>query len=379
MKILIIKTAPNEIDINKPTYNLQEIGLAKAFIRSGHNCDVMCRADEKEKIIQIPFEGRHITLYCLKAKKILKNVLYGNIDYILESYDIIQTGEYNQIYTWHLSKKYASKLICYHGPYYSAFNKRYNLMAGVFDVLLLRRYQKLQTTFITKSRLAAQYLEYKGLKNVYPIGVGLDRESLVTENDKLDFIDEISKLKGQKILYIGRIDPRRNPYFLIDILVEINKKLDVSLILVGAGDKDYVEAFFDYAKKKNVNQKILYREIMEQKYMEQIYSLAPVFILPTNYDIYGMVLLEAMYFKECVLTTVNGGSDMMIKDKKNGFVFNDFALEEWTDVLSLVLTDKKLRDQIGDEANKTIVEHFTWDQLVPKFLEIYEKKLENKK
>ena len=95
MKILIIKTAPGEIDVKKITYNHQEIGLAKSFIRLGHNCDVMCCADSSEKTIQIPVDGRHITLYCLKAKKILKNGFYKNIDSIIANYDILHVSEYN--------------------------------------------------------------------------------------------------------------------------------------------------------------------------------------------------------------------------------------------------------------------------------------------
>ena len=38
MKILILRTTPNEVSLN--TYNLQEIGLAKSLIRKGHICDV---------------------------------------------------------------------------------------------------------------------------------------------------------------------------------------------------------------------------------------------------------------------------------------------------------------------------------------------------
>ncbi len=378
MRILIIKTAPGEINVKKATYNHQELGLAKALIRLGHDCDVMCCAEGETRKTKIPVDDKFITLYSMKARVVLKNGFYGDIDGILEKYDILHVSEYNQLYTWHLSKKYSSKMVCYHGPYYCAFNKRYNLMAKVFDALFLRRYQKLQTPFITKSNLAKQYLEQKGLKNVHAIGVGIDREALVTEHDKLDFLNEVTRINGKRILYIGRIEPRRNPHFLVDILSEINKKMDVSLILIGSGDKDYVDSFFDYAKQKQVYQKILYRERIEQKYMEQLYSTSSVFVLPTIYDIYGMVLLEAMYFKECVLTTVNGGSNMMIRNGENGFIFEDFAVNEWVDALAHVLTDSNYCAQIASEANKTIVDHFTWDKLAPQFLKIYEKKLESK-
>ena len=68
----------------------------------------------------------------------------------------------------------------------------------------------------------------------------------------------------------------------------------------------------------------------------------------------------------------------MIRNGENGFIFEDFAVNEWVDVLAHVLTDSNYCAQIASEANKTIVDHFTWDKLAPQFLKIYEKKLESK-
>jgi len=46
------------------------------------------------------------------------------------------------------------------------------------------------------------------------------------------------------------------------------------------------------------------------------------------YDIFGMVFLEAMYFSMPVLATVNGRSDMLIKDGENGYVLEGFGVRE---------------------------------------------------
>ena len=64
---------------------------------------------------------------------------------------------------------------------------------------------------------------------------------------------------------------------------------------------------------------IRYAERMEQKYLSGLYQASDFFLLPTRYDIFGMVLLEAMYYGLAVLTTHNGGSTMMIRDGENGF------------------------------------------------------------
>ena len=55
MKILIVRTTPNKMNLS--TYNLQEIGLAKALIRKGNYCYVMYYCGkEKDHIEEITFD-----------------------------------------------------------------------------------------------------------------------------------------------------------------------------------------------------------------------------------------------------------------------------------------------------------------------------------
>lgn len=379
MRILIIKTVPGEIKLKKVTYNMQEIGLARALIELGHQCDVMCIADNDEPSVQTLSvdDSKCITLYCMKAIKVLKNGFYSKDVYkIFSEYDILHASEYNQIFTWHIAKKFKDKMVCYHGPYYCDFNKRYNFMAKVFDIFFLNRYRRLNTQFITKSNLAADYLKKKGLKNVKAVGVGIDRKVLTSaSDDRLDFVEEVNNHPEDKIMYIGKLEPRRNVFFLIDLLEEIRKREDVSLILVGTGEPEYVQKVFERIKEKGLEEHIIYREQIEQKYMQQLYSCAEVFVLPTFYDIYGMVLLEAMYFRQCVFTTVNGGSDMMIKNTENGFVFDNFDVKVWSNGIIDALRDENMRKDISAKAHETIEENFTWQKLSKEFVSLYKKKM----
>lgn len=377
MRILIVKTVPGELNVSKVTYNHQEVGLARALVQAGNQCDIMCCADSEPSIKQIPIgKDTSITLYCVKATIILKNGFFHNVDHIFKKYDMLHVSEYNQMYTWHIAKKYHNKMVIYHGPYYCKFNKRYNLMSQVFDTLFLKRYLRLNTCFITKSMLAEEYLKKKGIKNVRAIGVGIDIASLSTSNeDRLDFVNEIEQCHEKKIMYIGRIEPRRNVFFLLDILEKLNRKSNVSLILVGSGEKEYVKTFFMRAEEKGILKKIIYKERVEQRYMEQLYKCAEVFLLPTIYDIYGMVLLEAMYFKQCVITTLNGGSNMMMNSGENGFIIDEFSVDKWSEIINNMFENDTRRLGIGKHAHDTIEDYFTWQVLSEKFLDVYMKKL----
>lgn len=380
MKILLIKTYPQSIELKNATYNTQGIGLAAAFRKSGYEADFMCMSDNGEnQEIKVNIDGVTFTVYLMKAYALLKNAWFRDVSAIFDKYDILQVCEYNQIYSWHLAKKYKDKTVCYHGPYYCGFNKNYNRMAKVFDLLFVNRYRNLNTCFITKSGLAKLYLTDKGLKNVHAVGVGLSKAIL--EGGEAGYaqpeIEQIRQIKCIKLLYIGVIEPRRNSFFLLDLVYNLKKRgLNFILIMIGRyKDKDYKRAFENKIHEYRIEENILYIPRMEQKYIGQVYKMSDMFIFPTMYDIYGMVLLESMFFSIPTISTLNGGSDMMIEDGENGYVMCDFDVNKWADKVIELAENSELRANIGKEAHETIVNGFTWEKLVPKFIDIYNAKL----
>lgn len=372
MKVLIIRSYPTWLNVENSTYNIQEIGLAKALVRKGLSCDVLFWTNSEEKSIKIKQGEETITVFYKRGISILKNGYFTGCSELFDSYDILQVSEYNQIQSWALAKKYPHKAVVYHGPYYSNFNWKYNLMAYMFDLFFLKTYKKNQTLFLTKSQLAEDYLRKKGLEKIHTIGVGLDTEAFnYTTKEENSFFSEIELRPEEKILYVGKIEPRRNVFFLVDMLKEMRVRQKIILIVVGTGNQKYVHSFFEYAKKKEVHDSILYCSKVDQKLLPSLYSFAKVFLFPTLYDIFGMVILEAMYFKKCVFTTQNGGSSMAIQNEENGFVIDGFDEKMWADKVLKVLNDKKTSIQVGEKAYRTVESSFTWDALSDKFIDAY--------
>lgn len=383
MKILIIRNYPSYMDVKKNTYNIQEVGLAKALVRKGNVCDIVFWTGKEEKEINIPvdYNTGAVTVFYRRGKTALKNTVYTGCDELFAQYDVLQTAEYNQMQSWILAKRYPEKLIVYHGPYYAAFNKRYNLMCIVFDLFFLNRYRKLGTYFITKSKLAQKFLEGKGIKgsDIKTIGVGIDTQMLSngkTECSEPLFL-KMQNDKKVKFLYIGRFEKRRNVPFIFDVFAEVLKrKTDVTLYMIGTGDEKYIDQCWSYAEKLGIRESIVYQERLEQRYLSGVYNLADFFLLPTEYEIFGMVLLEAMYYKTVVLTTDNGGSGTLIDNGRNGYILEDKNASEWTKVLSEITPEKM--NAVKEAAHDTIADKYTWDKLADSFVESY-KKLGNKR
>lgn len=362
------------------TYNIQEVGLAKALVRLGNTCDIVFWTDKNEETVILPVEGHgKIRVFYRRGKTVLKNTIYSGCNDLFSQYDIIQPCEYNQIQAWHLARKLPNKTIIYHGPYYSEFNKRYNLMCKVFDAIFLRGYIKRGTKFLTKSEMAKEFLVCKGIKseNVKTIGVGIDTQMLVTRNGicneyiYLQMKNDTSKLK---ILYVGRFEERRNIPFIFEIFAKVYEQYkEAKLYIVGTGEADYVMNAFEYAAQLGIREQIVWQERMEQKYLSNIYRLADFFLLPTKYEIFGMVLLEAMYYKTVVLTTRNGGSSTLIKNEENGFIFYEEDAEKWASCIININKNKHRMHDIEVEASRKVEKEFTWDSLAVDFIKQYQR------
>ena len=127
MRILLVRSSSGYVDVRNALYNIQETGLARAFNRKGHQCDVVFWGGKKEEVVEIEYdEGKTFKVFYLKAYDILKNGVYKGLKELSKNYDIVHCGGYDQINSWVLAKSIPEKLVVYNGSYYSDFNKGYN-------------------------------------------------------------------------------------------------------------------------------------------------------------------------------------------------------------------------------------------------------------
>lgn len=375
MKILIIRSNADKVNIN--SYNLQEIGLARALVRKGHKCDIVYYTDKREMECQYIYEDKkRITIYWCPAIKVFNNGVYTKIlnKSFLENYDVIQTSEYNQIMIYLLNRFSKKPTVLYHGPYKDLKIKFLNKL---YDTLFLNSIVKNTKQVISKSVLSEKYLLEKGFSNITTIGVGLDTSRFEQNYKERDIYKELNISKNDRILlYIGRLEERRNIKFLLEIIKSISsKEKNIKLLIIGNGSESDKKDYFDYAEELGIMNRLIYKEKMNQSDLKQVYEISDIFLLPTKYEIFGMVLLESMYFGLPVITSKNGGSLTLIENYENGIVIDDFNLETWTENIIRLLIDESLKNKIGNNAHKTIKEKFTWDALSDRYIKVYNKAL----
>lgn len=370
MKILIVRTFPSILNFKQ--YNVQEVGLAKALVRKGHECGiVLYNGKNKDEVEYVPVdcdgEIRNVTVYKLHGYNVLKNGFFPSLRRLTKEYDVIQVHEYDQVSSWLYYAWSKKPIVIYHGPYYDEFNKGYNFKCKIFDNVFLRIKHNKNVLCMTKSELAAEFLRSKGFTNVRAVGVGLDPENFGRMSDTVEEIPiDVNK---KNVIYVGKIEERRNPHFLLQVMKELCKRNeDVNCIIVGDGVPDYVSTFMKDADSMLKSGKLQYYKNASQEQLAHLYQKADLMLFPSRYEIFGMVLLEAVYFGLPVVTTPNGGSDVIEENGERGHVLRGHDLEEW-----VVCTEQILKRNDGYRGHVSKTEDaVSWDMIADKFVECYE-------
>lgn len=370
MKILIVRTFPSILNFKQ--YNVQEMGLAKALVRKGYECGiVLYNGKNKDEIEYVPVESegetRNITVYKLHGYNILKNGFFPSLRRLTKEYDVIQVHEYDQISSWLYYAWSKKPVVIYHGPYYDEFNKGYNLKCKIFDNAFLRLKQNKEVLCMTKSELAAEFLRSKGFTNVRAVGVGLDIDNFAQSDEKIEEIP--IGINKKNVIYVGKIEERRNPHFLLQVMNELCKRYeDVNGIIVGDGEPDYVSSFLKEADPMLQSGRLQYYKKASQQQLARLYQKADLMLFPSRYEIFGMVLLEAVYFGLPVVTTRNGGSDVIEDDEIRGQVLENFCIETWVGSAEQII----LKDSYYHSDTLKARETVSWDGIADKFIKCYE-------
>lgn len=203
-------------------------------------------------------------------------------------------------------------------------------------------------------------------------------EVAVDINDIKDTCNEKGRNEECVFLVAGRMIYRKGLDFLFDALMTIPQETryqvrECKLIMIGKSNTDYGKNVKEYFENNNLNDNVYYVDRIEQRYLSRVYQACTAFLFPSTYEIFGMVLMEAMYFGLPVISCENGGSTMLIKNGINGFIENELNAEKWAEKI-IQIKDGTTVD-ISMNARNTILNRFTWDALVSRFIQVYEKRL----
>ena len=111
--------------------------------------------------------------------------------------------------------------------------------------------------------------------------------------------------------------------------------------------------------------------------LPEYYSQADIFVLPSVYEPFGIVILEAMAARLPVVASNVGGIPEIVKNNKTGLLMPSKEPKALASAIEALVDDAHLRKIMGAAGRRRVERYFTWERIAKKTLEIYENALEN--
>jgi len=104
--------------------------------------------------------------------------------------------------------------------------------------------------------------------------------------------------------------------------------------------------------------------------VREFLSEIDIYALITGMDLSSLSLKEAQLMKRAVVATNVGGNPEMMIDGITGFLVEKGNHKQLIEKIKLLLTDKKLAEQMGNEGRKFVEETYSWEVATKKFIRI---------
>ncbi|HFD32748.1 MAG TPA: glycosyltransferase family 1 protein [Gammaproteobacteria bacterium] len=370
-KIAIIRPFGHVIDLS--TYNCQEVGLARGLASHGVDVDVFLAGEEKSVTSQTITEdapGRvrvfRLPFFTLPE---IAHAIYPSLRKLLlqGDYDLLHVNEENELTSFlvaRLGAKTGIPVIIYQGMYVPITGRIRALFQQFYNIFFLPTLKRNISLAVAKTTTAEKYLQGKGFPRTAVVPVGLDPSPFsgapdIDWHERLD-IDPESSI----ILYVGVFEERRN----IDFLLDLAKRFvgtGMTFVFVGTGPKfrDIQERIFS----ENITNTILPGRI-GQRELPSLYRRSSLFLLASDYEIYGMVVLEAMYFGVPVLSTKTAGPLDIIRSREDGILFDDLSLEKWTRAINEIIENPATLQEMKNRAEQKIHDRLVWNAVAEKYI-----------
>lgn len=211
------------------------------------------------------------------------------------------------------------------------------------------------------SRGVQEYFKYTYGRETVFIPNGVSRPVLCPA-------DEIKKLwgleKNSYVLFLGRIVPEKGLQYLVEAWKGI--KTDKRLVITG-GSSDTKE-FMDELKGM-ASEDVIFTGFQQGHVLEELYSNAYIYTLPSDLEGMPLSLLEAMSYGNCCLVSDIAECTEVIEDK--GMIFARGNVDELGWSIQKLLDNPEMVEEYKEEAADFICNKYSWDDVVEKTLELY--------
>jgi D-inositol-3-phosphate glycosyltransferase len=204
---------------------------------------------------------------------------------------------------------------------------------------------------------------------VIPLGVDLDR---FRPADK-DSARAALGLKDERIiLFVGRIEPLKGVDILINAAAMLESDVDCSVLIVGGDESStaQLKTLRDLARERGIEHRVAFAGAVDHDKLPLYYNAADVCVVPSHYESFGLVAVEAMASGVPVIASRVGGLAGTVKDGETGYLVPWLCPEPFAERIEMLLENESLRRNLGGAA-RDAVGRYRWENVATAVLHLY--------
>jgi glycosyltransferase involved in cell wall biosynthesis len=169
------------------------------------------------------------------------------------------------------------------------------------------------------------------------------------------------------ILFIGTIQPRKNIPYLLESFAQISAQVPHNLVIAGAPGEDS-EIVDKLITKHQLASRVIKLGYISDEQRSALYQHAEVFVYPSKYEGFGLVILEAMSYGVPVITSNN--SSLPEAAGEAAILVNADSPTDLAEAMKKVCLDGSLRENLTIKGLEQAL-HFTWLDCAKSMLALY--------
>ena len=252
--------------------------------------------------------------------------------------------------------------------------------------VLARANRIIVATPAERSQLQFLYQADAGQMVIIPPGVDTSRFYPIPEDEARAYIGV--KPDECMALFVGRIEPLKGIDTVMKAVAQMgmhDAKHPFYVAIIG-GEPDAVpeEMTEEMARLQNMcdelclGQMTLFLGKRAQDTLPYYYSAAEVLLMPSHYESFGMVALEAMACGTPVIASQVGGLAYLVQDGKTGYHVPYDSPDVLSEKLGALLSDGELRKKMGEQA-AAYARDYAWGRIAERIVKVYNEEIEKMK
>jgi len=250
-------------------------------------------------------------------------------------------------------------------------------LVGVYDELIAKVSLRSFDRIVSLTQAEARILESLGGERrkivVIPHGV----EQVHFERAGTWRLARRLGLDGNKVvLYLGRINRTKGLHTLVEAFSLVSKQSpEAVLVIAGPSsneeEDEYLRSLQRSSADLGVGERVIFTGKLNEDDKLSAYDLCSVFVLPSVYEPYGIVLLEAAAHGKPLLSSRTDGPLSIVRDGENGYTFAPGDPYELAQRMAQLLSDEDLAARLGDNA-RVLAMGYSWEKVARETLNAYE-------